>query len=50
MNDYEFLFTIPGTPEDEQKTVGDAQISTTKLYDRRGYNPEGTRHPSVYIE
>jgi hypothetical protein len=34
--------------EDVQKAAGHRDPSTTKLYDRRGYNPEkaaGTSHP-----
>jgi integrase/recombinase XerD len=29
-------------PEDVQKAAGHRDPSTTKLYDRRGYNPEKT--------
>ena len=29
-----------GSPEDAQRAAGHREPSTTKLYDRRGYNPE----------
>jgi integrase/recombinase XerD len=36
--------------EDVQKAAGHADPGTTKVYDRRGYNPERRRASSPHIE